>query len=196
MSQTQTARRHERRVTLDGIEVLLVRGGVRNYNLRVRQDGTVRLSMPYQGSMQVAEQMVREHRPWIEAQRARWERRQAAGPVAPAPEEVARDKALMAELAPPLVEKYQQLMGVRCTRLRYRRMVSRWGSCNVRTCAITLNTELVHLPRACLESVVVHELCHLLVRPHNADFYALMDAYYPAWREARRILNQNPPRRD
>jgi len=33
---------------------------------------------------------------------------------------------------------------------------------------------------------VVHELCHLLEPSHNARFHALMDRYYPRWREARR----------
>jgi predicted metal-dependent hydrolase len=60
---------------------------------------------------------------------------------------------------------------------------------------ITINTQLVEYPIECLESVVVHELCHLLEPSHNARFHRLLDAYYPANREARKILNATPPRR-
>ena len=38
------------------------------------------------------------------------------------------------------------------------------------------------------EHVVVHELCHLLEPSHNARFHALMDKYFPRWREARRVM--------
>ena len=37
----------------------------------------------------------------------------------------------------------------------------------------------------CVEHVVVHELCHFLEPSHNARFHALMDKYFPRWREAR-----------
>lgn len=115
--------------------------------------------------------------------------------MTPSPAEVERDKEALSEILPGVFDRYERLMGVRCSRWRLRRMVSRWGSCNVRTGVITINTELAHLPRECLESVVVHELCHLRVSGHNAEFYALMDTYYPQWRAARKILNANPPRR-
>ena len=42
------------------------------------------------------------------------------------------------------------------------------------------------LPKWCVEHVVVHELCHLLEPSHNARFHALMDKYFPRWREARK----------
>ena len=45
---------------------------------------------------------------------------------------------------------------------------------------------LLLLPDWCAEHVVVHELCHLLEPSHNARFHALMDRYFPRWREARK----------
>lgn len=78
-----------------------------------------------------------------------------------------------------------------CWRVRY--MTSRWGSCNPRTGAITINSALATLPKRCLEEVVTHELCHLRERGHDARFHSLMDGYYPAWREVQAELNANPP---
>lgn len=98
--------------------------------------------------------------------------------------------AQVRDAALPLLEQHGKRMGVQAGSLRLRRMKSRWGSCNVRTGAITLNSELARFPHQCLEQVVVHELCHLLEPSHNARFHALMDRYYPAWPEARRLLRQ------
>ena len=108
------------------------------------------------------------------------------------------DQLLKEELravAEPLLRKYEQQIGVHAATIRYRRMKTRWGSCNVKTGAITLNIELAERPPRCLESVVVHELCHLLEPSHNAHFHTLMDQHYPTWREARKALNELPPRR-
>ena len=44
---------------------------------------------------------------------------------------------------------------------------------------------LLLLPEWCIEHVVVHELAHLIVPNHSDKFYAVMDTYFPRWREAR-----------
>lgn len=83
----------------------------------------------------------------------------------------------------------ESIVGKRASSLRFREMKSRWGSCNVRTGAITLNTRLVHFSPRCLEYVLIHELCHLHEPSHNEHFHALMDRFYPSWREVRNELN-------
>lgn len=93
------------------------------------------------------------------------------------------------ELAPRLEDR----VGRHASRWRARRMTSRWGSCNTRTASITLNLALAELEPRCLEGVMVHELCHLWVRAHDARFYALMDEHFPAWREVRRELRAHEP---
>lgn len=97
------------------------------------------------------------------------------------------------EAALPLFTHHEARMGVHASAVRFRTMKTRWGSCNTRTKTITLNTQLVQLPSDCLESVVVHELCHLLEPSHNARFHGLMDRFYPSWKEARKRLNAASP---
>ncbi|OFK24327.1 M48 family metallopeptidase [Olsenella sp. HMSC062G07] len=53
-------------ITVDGLAVELHRGGVRRVNLRVRPDGSVRMSAPPHVSDGQLERLVRERRPWIE----------------------------------------------------------------------------------------------------------------------------------
>lgn len=114
-----------------------------------------------------------------------------AGLIAGAVEDLRRRE--LEALLPDMFERYQSLMGVRASGWRLRRMTSRWGSCNVRTGRITLNTELAAHPVTSIQSVVAHELCHLLEPSHNARFHALLDRYFPLWREAKRELDA-PPR--
>ena len=72
---------------------------------------------------------------------------------------------------------------------RIRAMKTRWGSCNVRTAAVTLNLELARYDVRALRYVITHELTHLWVRGHNAQFYAHMDRYFAGWQDVRRELN-------
>jgi predicted metal-dependent hydrolase len=102
-------------------------------------------------------------------------------------------KALLHEAVPPLIDRWQAQLGVKVSSYFLQRMKTRWGSCNHRAGKIRLNTELVKKPAHLLESVVVHELVHLIEPSHNHRFKALMDRHYPAWREARKQLNQLPP---
>lgn len=92
------------------------------------------------------------------------------------------------EVLPSVASRMEERCGKRASRWRVRLMSSRWGSCNTKTASITISTALVQYPIQCLEQVVVHELCHLYEGGHNERFYALMDRFYPAWREARAIL--------
>lgn len=89
-------------------------------------------------------------------------------------------------LVPPIVSRYEAIMGVRPACLIYRPTTSRWGSCNVETRVITFSVYVLLLPEWCVEHVVVHEMCHLLVPNHGPEFHALMDKYFPRWREARK----------
>lgn len=57
-------------------------------------------------------------------------------------------------------------------------MRSRWGSCSADG-RIALNSQLMRLPRALREYIIVHELCHLQVRNHSAEFYDLLSGFMP-----------------
>jgi predicted metal-dependent hydrolase len=100
------------------------------------------------------------------------------------------------EAAPPLVARWQPLLGVRLERLFVQRMKTKWGSCNHQARTIRLNTELAKKPAECLEYLVVHELIHLLEPTHNVRFIALMDRFMPKWQFHRQVLNRLPVRQE
>jgi predicted metal-dependent hydrolase len=97
---------------------------------------------------------------------------------------------------PPLIEKWERLIGVRVRRFFVQRMKTKWGSCNHSVGSIRLNTDLAIKPRECLEYIVVHEMVHLVEPTHNARFMALMDQFMPKWQSHRDVLNRLPVRHE
>jgi hypothetical protein len=97
---------------------------------------------------------------------------------------------------PPLIAKWQPLMGVKVKRFYVQQMKTKWGSCNADSGSIRLNTELAKKPCECLEYIVVHEMVHMLERTHNARFVALMDQFVPKWQFYRDVLNRLPVRHE
>jgi len=95
-------------------------------------------------------------------------------------------------LIPPLLEKWQPILGVQVANWGVKKMKTKWGSCNAAARHIWLNLELAKKPVHCLEYIVVHELVHLLERHHNGRFTALMEEHIPQWRQHRETLNMAP----
>ena len=93
---------------------------------------------------------------------------------------------------PPLVAKWEPLLGVKVNQFFVQRMKTKWGSCNPTAGNIRLNTELAKKPPECLEYIVVHEMTHLLEPTHNARFRALMDRFMPKWQFYLDQLNRLP----
>lgn len=96
------------------------------------------------------------------------------------------------EMVPPLIAKWEAIIGVQVVEWRIKRMKTRWGTCNIQARRIWLNLELAKKPPHCLEFIVVHEMVHLVERLHNDRFVAYMDKFMPQWRVFRDELNKAP----
>ncbi len=101
---------------------------------------------------------------------------------------VARQRALEA-LIRELLPRWQAVMGVRASVVRFRNMRSRWGSCQTVKREIHLSTFLGMMPGECVEYVLVHELCHLLHADHSPAFHAAMTRFMPDWPARKKRLN-------
>ena len=95
-------------------------------------------------------------------------------------------------LIPPLLEKWQPVLGVQAAAWGIKKMKTKWGSCNIAARRIWLNLELAKKPMQCLEYIVVHELVHLLERHHDDRFTALLETHMPQWRQYREMLSKTP----
>jgi predicted metal-dependent hydrolase len=101
-------------------------------------------------------------------------------------------KALLHEVVPPLIKKWERKLKVKVAGYFLQRMKTKWGSCNHRAGHIRLNTELVKKPKDLIEYVIVHEMAHLRAPTHSDRFIAILEENYPTWREARAELNELP----
>jgi hypothetical protein len=88
---------------------------------------------------------------------------------------------------PGLVRHAAARHGLAVARVDVRNQRSRWGSCSARR-VVSLNWRLVQAPPAVRDYLVVHELMHLRQMNHSARYWALVDAAFPAWREAEAWL--------
>jgi len=100
------------------------------------------------------------------------------------------------QVVPPLIAKWERLIGVKVDRLFVQRMKTKWGSCNPASNSIRLNTELAKKPPECLEYLVVHEMLHLIEPTHNTRFIALINRFMPKWQFYREVLNRLPVRHE
>lgn len=105
-------------------------------------------------------------------------------------------RSQLKQAVPPLIAKWEPLLGVKVDRFFVQRMKTKWGSCSPSTNSIRLNTDLAKKPKECLEYLVVHEMIHLREPTHNARFLAMMDRFFPTWQQCRLVLNQLPVRHE
>ena len=98
---------------------------------------------------------------------------------------------LKAEIAKRL-PKWEGITGLHSTGWQTKYMTTRWGTCNTRTGKIWLNLQLAKKPFECLDYVLLHELAHLRVKDHGAEFIAILDKFMPSWREVKKMLNDTP----
>lgn len=92
------------------------------------------------------------------------------------------------EYAKPIIEQFS-VYGVKPQSLSIKKMEKRWGYCTIDG-HITLNPRLICAPRCCIEYVITHELCHLIYRSHNKDFYALLTKEMPHWEKWKNKLER------
>lgn len=78
---------------------------------------------------------------------------------------------------------------VRPAGLRLERMPTRWGSMSAGG-RLLLNPDLMSAPMECIDYVVTHELCHLLVPSHSRRFYELQESILPDWERRKQRLER------
>lgn len=93
---------------------------------------------------------------------------------------------------PPLIDKWENIIGEEINEWGVKQMKTRWGSCNINARRIWINLELAKKPKHCLEYIIVHEIVHLKERLHNERFVAYMTKFLPKWRYYKKELNSFP----
>lgn len=92
------------------------------------------------------------------------------------------------EFAKPLIKKFAAVYQVP-DEISFQEMPTRWGSCTVKN-KLIFNPRLIHTPKRCIEYVIMHELCHLVYKHHNRDFFDLLTQMMPDWEKRKEKLDE------
>lgn len=91
-------------------------------------------------------------------------------------------RLLAGEFLPAILEEMRQELNFCEFSVRIGDQRSRWGSCSKRSekmPRICLNWRALLLPPGLLRQLCLHELCHLRVMNHSAEFHALLAQHNP-----------------
>lgn len=105
------------------------------------------------------------------------------------------EKALRLEARaylPRRLRHFAEHFGFTYEKIRYSSAGTRWGSCSS-TGTISLNIWLMHLPADLRDYVLIHELCHTEEMNHSKEFWGLVEAILPDYKELRLELKKFHP---
>ena len=174
-----------------GIEYQIIRSKRKTLSLEVR-DGNLLVRAPLRVTNAEIELFVSRHRVWIDKQLGKARQRQselaAAGKLTSNDIKRLADEAKL--LIPERVRHYAPIVGVTYGRITIRSQRTKWGSCSGKG-NLNFNCLLMLTPPEVIDSVVVHELCHLKEMNHSERFYAEVLRVMPDYRKWDRWLKDN-----
>lgn len=168
-------------------EYELIRSRRKTLALEITRDCRVLVRAPLRLPRSRIDAFVDSHAAWITRHLEQQRQRAAAMPPAPTLEEIQALKEQARAVLPPKVAFWSGKMGVVPTGLKITSARKRYGSCSAKN-SLCFSCFLMNSPEEAIDLVVVHELCHIQVKNHGPDFYALLEQVLPDWRERKKLL--------
>ncbi len=171
----------------------LIRSRRKTLSLSVTPEGVV-VRAPLRLARRDIDAFVESRRDWIAAQEAKiTQRRLALADIPPLTQaQLAALKAQARAVFSQRAAHFAPLAGVRYGKITVRAQRTRWGSCSARG-DLSFNCLLLLAPPEVLDSVVVHELCHILEHNHSPRFYAQVLRVFPDYRQWNAWLKAHGP---
>ena len=156
--------------------------------IQIDREGQVSVRTPYGITKRQVEEFLDEKKDWILQTRQRVEKRKTE--QISISEEVRREGIERAKrIFPERTAYFAKRMGVDYGRIPIREQKTRWGSCSSKG-NLNFNWKLVLLAPELLDYVVVHELAHRREMNHSKNFWKIVEAELPDYRERRRRLKE------
>ena len=158
------------------------------------KDGQLIVRAPMTATNAEIEKVISGHKSWIDKKIAQQKRIRAQAAIKGTLS--ADDIRKLADDArgyiPKRVHLYAEMLGVRPGKITIRNQKTRWGSCSAKG-NLNFNCLLMLTPPEVIDSVVVHELCHLLELNHSAEFYEHVRKIYPDYDRHNAWLKKHGP---
>ena len=165
----------------------LIRTNRRTMTLEITRDCRVLVRAPLRMPQNRIDAFVASKESWIAKHLAQVQQRAAQAPPPPTEAEIAALKAQARAVLPEKVAYWSAVMGLSPTGVKITSARRRYGSCSGKN-SLCFSCFLMQQPEAAIELVVVHELCHIRVKNHGPDFYALLAQYLPDHKERQKLL--------
>lgn len=175
------------------MDYILKRSKRKTIGLEVTDEGLL-VRAPMRASKREIERCIRDHQGWIERRTQQYKETKAEAFARGLLSE-AEIRALAEEarsFIPQRVDYYAGLLGVKPGRITIRNQKTRWGSCSSKG-NLNFNCLLMLTPPEVIDSVVVHELCHLLEMNHSARFYEHVLGVFPEYKKHHGWLKKHGP---
>jgi predicted metal-dependent hydrolase len=156
-----------------GMEITYVRSPrARLLRLTIRPDRGIIVTIPRQGTLEEAKAFLQSRTGWIQRTLHKIQQREQ---IQKAPDLADVDlKEAQNTLFSRLAE-FSSRFNLPYRRAALRCQKTRWGSCSGQN-TITLNINIVFLPPALQDYILLHELAHLKVKNHSKAFWSLLDS--------------------
>lgn len=173
------------------MELEIIRSDRRSFAIQIKQNKLI-VRAPRRASDEEINALLRKNQKWIEKHAAKaQERQKALSACRKLTEDELQDLYARAkEVIPERVAYYAQLAGVSYNRITIRSQHTKWGSCSAKG-NLNFNCLLMLAPTEVLDSVIVHELCHLKEMNHSDRFYAEVLRVFPEYRKWHGWLKDN-----
>lgn len=165
------------------VEYTLTYKNVKNINLRIKSDGTINISARKGISAKVIENFLLSKADFILKALNKY---YTQPPLIKYFEE-SEIKDVITSVC-KRVYPYFEEKGIKYPEIKFRKMVSRWGSCHTKKGILTFNTYLMYAPIDCIEYVVLHEFTHFIEANHQRAFYDELSKVCHDWKECRNKL--------
>lgn len=170
------------------IPYTLIRSSRRTLSLEVTRELTVLVRSPLRCPKSEIDRFVEGHEDWIAAHLEKQRQRRLAHPEPTQEERQALIDRAKREL-PERVARYAAIMGVQPSGITITGARKRYGSCSGKN-RLCFTWRLMAYPDAAIDSVVVHELAHIVHKNHGPDFYALVKSVLPDYDQRKKLLEE------
>lgn len=184
---------HARLIITVVMEYELKRSRRKTIGLEITESGLL-VRAPMRATKREIEKVIADHRNWIEKKTVRMERvrRSAREKGILSREDIIRLTDEAKAYIPACVDRYAKELGVHPGRITIRNQKTRWGSCSAKG-NLNFNCLLMLTPPEVIDSVVVHELCHLFEMNHSNRFYNKVLSIFPDYHIHHDWLKEHGP---
>lgn len=173
------------------MDIDIIRSRRKTVEIQIK-NGRVIVRVPFYAANKDIDEFIIRHSKWIEKQTAKLseniKEKENIKKLTEKEIEALYEKAK--RVLPERAAYYAPIIGVKYGRISIRKQKTRWGSCSAKG-NLNFNCLLMLAPPEVIDSVVVHELCHIKEMNHSKKFYDEVIKAFPSYKEQRKWLKEN-----